>query len=310
MLAISTLTNLAIAQANYPQRPITVILPMAAGGASDVLMRSLSTALSQEIGQPIIIDNRAGANGLIGEELFSKANADGYTLMFGTSSATTNLWLHTLNYDPRKVFVPLMRVGAVPMALIVNNKNKVSDVKDFINLAKKSSPPLDFATWGEGSISHLSAELFRTEANINLHHIPYKTSPQALNDTLSGQVDMAFVGLAAASQQIKGGRVNVLAITSRERSPNAPQIPTMVESGLPNVVIESWFGFFTPQGINPETFKVIQTALTKVINKPEIRKNLENQGYRVVGDTPEEFKKFYLQEIEQNGKILKSMKSN
>ena len=310
MLAISTLTNLAIAQANYPQRPITVILPMAAGGASDVLMRSLSTALSQEIGQPIIIDNRAGANGLIGEELFSKANADGYTLMFGTSSATTNLWLHTLNYDPRKVFVPLMRVGAVPMALIVNNKNKVSDVKDFINLAKKSSPPLDFATWGEGSISHLSAELFRSEANINLHHIPYKTSPQALNDTLSGQVDMAFVGLAAASQQIKGGRVNVLAITSRERSPNAPQIPTMVESGLPNVVIESWFGFFTPQGINPETFKVIQTALTKVINKPEIRKNLENQGYRVVGDTPEEFKKFYLQEIEQNGKILKSMKSN
>ena len=310
MLAISTLTNLAIAQANYPQRPITIILPMAAGGASDVLMRSLSTALSQEIGQPIIIDNRAGANGLIGEELFSKANADGYTLMFGTSSATTNLWLHTLNYDPRKVFVPLMRVGAVPMALIVNNKNKVSDVKDFINLAKKSSPPLDFATWGEGSISHLSAELFRSEANINLHHIPYKTSPQALNDTLSGQVDMAFVGLAAASQQIKGGRVNVLAITSRERSPNAPQIPTMVESGLPNVVIESWFGFFTPQGINPETFKVIQTALTKVINKPEIRKNLENQGYRVVGDTPEEFKKFYLQEIEQNGKILKSMKSN
>ena len=310
MLVISTLTNLAIAQANYPQRPITVILPMAAGGASDVLMRSLSTALSQEIGQPIIIDNRAGANGLIGEELFSKANADGYTLMFGTSSATTNLWLHTLNYDPRKVFVPLMRVGAVPMALIVNNKNKVSDVKDFINLAKKSSPPLDFATWGEGSISHLSAELFRSEANINLHHIPYKTSPQALNDTLSGQVDMAFVGLAAASQQIKGGRVNVLAITSRERSPNAPQIPTMVESGLPNVVIESWFGFFTPQGINSETFKVIQTALTKVINKPEIRKNLENQGYRVVGDTPEEFKKFYLQEIEQNGKILKSMKSN
>ena len=310
MLAISNLTNLAIAQANYPQRPITVILPMAAGGASDVLMRSLSTALSQEIGQPIIIDNRAGANGLIGEELFSKANADGYTLMFGTSSATTNLWLHTLNYDPRKVFVPLMRVGAVPMALIVNNKNKVSDVKDFINLAKKSSPPLDFATWGEGSISHLSAELFRSEANINLHHIPYKTSPQALNDTLSGQVDMAFVGLAAASQQIKGGRVNVLAITSRERSPNAPQIPTMVESGLPNVVIESWFGFFTPQGINPEIFKVIQTALTKVINKPEIRKNLENQGYRVVGDTPEEFKKFYLQEIEQNGKILKSMKSN
>jgi tripartite-type tricarboxylate transporter receptor subunit TctC len=310
MLAISTLTNLAIAQANYPQRPITVILPMAAGGASDVLMRSLSTALSQEIGQPIIIDNRAGANGLIGEELFSKANADGYTLMFGTSSATTNLWLHNLNYDPRKVFVPLMRVGAVPMALIVNNKNKVSDVKDFINLAKKSSPPLDFATWGEGSISHLSAELFRSEANINLHHIPYKTSPQALNDTLSGQVDMAFVGLAAASQQIKGGRVNVLAITSRERSPNAPQIPTMVESGLPNVVIESWFGFFTPQGINPEIFKVIQTALTKVINKPEIRKNIENQGYRVVGDTPEEFKKFYLQEIEQNGKILKSMKSS
>jgi tripartite-type tricarboxylate transporter receptor subunit TctC len=307
---MTLVSNTVMAQANYPQRPITVIIPMAAGGASDVLMRSLSTSLSQELGQAIIIDNRAGANGLIGEDLFSKANADGYTLMFGTSSATTNLWLHSLSYDPRKVFVPMMRVGAVPMALIVNNKNKVSDVKELISLAKKSSPPLDFATWGEGSISHLSAELFRSEANINLHHIPYKTSPQALNDTLSGQVDLAFVSLAAASQQIKGGRVNVLAITSKDRSPNVPQIPTMIESGLPNVVIESWFGFFTPQGINPETFKIIQTALTKVISKPEIRKNLENQGYRVVGDTPEEFRKFYLQEIEQNGKILKSMKSN
>jgi tripartite-type tricarboxylate transporter receptor subunit TctC len=293
----------------YPNRPITIIVPMGAGGASDVLVRSMANTFSQELGQAIIIENKAGANGLIGEEQFSKTSPDGYTLMFGSSSSTTNLWLHQLGYDPRQVFVPISRVGAVPMALIVNTKHKVTNLKDFIALAKKANPPLDFASWGEGSISHISGELFKNEAGLELHHIPYKTSPQALNDTLSGQVDMAFVSLAAAQQQIKGGRINLLAITSKERSPSAPQIPTMFESGYPNVVIESWFGLFAPQGTSPDILKVINLALSKTLGNAEVRKTIESQGYRLINDSSDEFKKFYINEINLNGKILKNMKS-
>lgn len=295
---------------SYPNRQITMIIPMGAGGASDVLARSFSTTFSQEIGQAVIIDNRAGANGLIGEELFSKSNPDGYTLMFGTSSATTNLWLHPLNYDPRKVFVPIARIGAVPMALIVNNKHKVTNLKDFVAIAKKANPPLDFASWGEGSISHVSSEIFKSEVGLDLHHIPYKTSPQALNDVLSGQVDMAFVGLAAAKQQIKSDRINVLAIASKERSPSLPQVPTISESGYPRVIIESWFGLFAPQGVSSDTLKVINTAILKTMANQEVRKNIESQGYRIIDDNPDDFKKFFLNEIESNGKILKKIKSS
>jgi tripartite-type tricarboxylate transporter receptor subunit TctC len=285
------------------------MIPMGAGGASDVLARSFSSAFSQELGQSIIIDNRPGANGLIGEELFSKSNPDGYTLMFGTSSATTNLWLHSLNYDPRKVFIPLARIGAVPMALIVNNKHKVTSVKDFVTIAKRANPPLDFASWGEGSISHISSELFKNEVGLELHHIPYKTSPQALNDVLSGQVDMAFVGLPAAKQQMKNDRINVLAIASKDRSPSVPQLPTISESGYPNVIIESWFGLFAPQGVSSDTLKVINSAILKTMANQEVRKNIESQGYRIIDDNPDDFKKFFLNEIESNGKILKKIKS-
>jgi tripartite-type tricarboxylate transporter receptor subunit TctC len=301
-----SLPSLSFAQ-SYPDRPITVVIPMGAGGASDNLMRIISPALSSQLGQSIIIDNKPGANGLIGEEYFARAKPDGYTWMLGTASASTNLWMHKLNYDPRKTFVPVMKIAVVPMALVVNtNKVPSRNVRDFVNLAKGSSPALTYATWGDGSVSHLTMELFKGQTKVNLVHVPYKTSPQALNDVLAGQVDAMFIGLAAANQQVGSGKLSILAITSPTRSPIAPQIPTMVESGFSEVEFESWFGFFAPVGTPGNLIKVMHQALEKTLAQPEQRSKLQQAGYRVIADTPETFTKYYQGEIITNEQIIKA----
>jgi tripartite-type tricarboxylate transporter receptor subunit TctC len=296
----------AIAQP-YPDKPITIVIPMGAGGASDVLMRTISPVLSSQLGQSIIVDNRPGANGLIGEEYFARAKPDGYTWMLGTASATTNLWMHKLSYDPRQAFVPVMKIAAVPMALVVNSSKVPSrNVKDFVNFAKASSPSLTYGTWGEGSVSHLTMELFKGQTKVNLSHIPYKTSPQALNDVIAGQVDTMFIGLAAANQQASSGKLSSLAITSPVRSPIAPQIPIMAESGFPGVEFESWFGVFVPAGTPPSLIKTIHQALEKTLAQADLKSKLAQAGYRVIGDSPESFAKYYQNEIISNEQIIKA----
>lgn len=306
LIFFASLPALALAQ-SYPDKPVTVVIPMGAGGASDNLMRMISPALANQLGQPIIIDNKPGANGLIGEEYFARAKPDGYTWMLGTASATTNLWMHKLNYDPRKAFVPVMKIAAVPMALVVNSSKVPSrNVRDFVNFAKGSSPSLTYATWGDGSVSHLTMELFKGQTKVNLAHVPYKTSPQALNDVLAGQVDAMFIGLAAANQQLGSGKLSILAITSPARSSIAPQIPTMAESGFSEVEFESWFGFFAPAGTPANFIKAIHQALEKTLAQPELKAKLAQSGYRVIADTPESFVKYYQKEIADNEQIIKA----
>ena len=300
-----TLPILVFSQ-SYPDKPITVVIPMGAGGASDNLMRVISPALSSQLGQAIIIDNKPGANGLIGEEYFARAKPDGYTWMLGTASATTNLWMHKLSYDPRKAFVPVMKIAAVPMALVVNSSKVPSrNVRDFVNFAKGSSPPLTYATWGDGSVSHLTMELFKGQTKVNLVHVPYKTSPQALNDVLAGQVETMFIGLAAANQQVGSGKLSILAITSPIRSPIAPQISTMAENSFSEVEFESWFGFFAPIGSSENHIKTMHQSLEKILSQTDIKAKLEQLGYRVIADKPEIFEKYYLNEINANEKIIK-----
>ena len=306
LIFFASLPALALVQ-SYPDKPVTVVIPMGAGGASDNLMRMISPALANQLGQPIIIDNKPGANGLIGEEYFARAKPDGYTWMLGTASATTNLWMHKLNYDPRKAFVPVMKIAAVPMALVVNSSKVPSrNVRDFVNFAKGSSPSLTYATWGDGSVSHLTMELFKGQTKVNLAHVPYKTSPQALNDVLAGQVDAMFIGLAAANQQLGSGKLSILAITSPARSSIAPQIPTMAESGFSEVEFESWFGFFAPAGTPANFIKAIHQALEKTLAQPELKAKLAQSGYRVIADTPESFVKYYQKEIADNEQIIKA----
>jgi len=295
---------------SYPSRPITIIIPMGPGGTSDVLGRLISPILSERLGQPVIVENRAGANGLLGEEYFSKVKPDGYTIMLSSGSASSNLWLHPLNYDPRKAFVPVTLFATLPMAMIVTNKVGAKSLKEFVDVGKKSPVPLNYGHWGEGSVSQLNAEYLKMEAGIAMNGIPYKTSPQVLNDTIGGQLDISFVGTIAAAQHINTGKVQVLAVTSPSRTVLMPDVPTMTELGYPKVEVESWFGFFVPQG-TPENIKnQISQTLMKIIQQSDLKTRLEGQGFRVVGNTPEQFTQFYLSDIEKTGKVLKAMKTN
>jgi len=307
MILHCTTTVVQAQSTSYPNRPITIMIPMGPGGTSDTLGRTISPILSERLGQPVIIENRAGANGLIGEEYFSKVKPDGYTIMLGSGSASMNLWLHPLNYDPRKSFTPVTLMTTLPMALIVNNKVGAKSMKEFIEYVKKSPAPINYGHWGDGSVAQLNAEALKVEAGINMNGIPYKASPQVLNDTISGQVEASFVGTLAAAQHINGGKIQVLAVTSPSRTMVLPETPTMTELGYPKVEVESWFGYFVPQG-TPENIKnLLSQTLIKILQQSDVKAKLESQGFRVVGNTPDQFSKFYLSDIEKNGKAIKSM---
>jgi tripartite-type tricarboxylate transporter receptor subunit TctC len=310
MIFHCTATYVQAQSTSYPNRPITIMIPMGPGGTSDTLGRTISPILSERLGQPVIIENRAGANGLIGEEYFSKVKPDGYTIMLGSGSASMNLWLHPLNYDPRKSFTPVTLMTTLPMALIVNNKVGAKSMKEFIEYVKKSPVPINYGHWGDGSVAQLNAEALKVEAGINMNGIPYKASPQVLNDTISGQVEASFVGTLAAAQHINGGKIQVLAVTSPSRTMVLPETPTMTELGYPKVEVESWFGYFVPQG-TPENIKnLLSQTLIKILQQSEVKAKLESQGFRVVGNTPDQFSKFYLSDIEKNGKAIKSISIN
>ena len=310
MILHCTTTFVHAQSTSYPNRPITIMIPMGPGGTSDTLGRTISPILSERLGQPVIIENRAGANGLIGEEYFSKVKPDGYTIMLGSGSASMNVWLHSLNYDPRKSFVPVTLMTTLPMALIVNNKLGVKSMKEFIEYVKKSPTPINYGHWGDGSVAQLNAEALKVEAGIDMNGIPYKASPQVLNDTIGGQVDASFVGTLAAAQHINGGKVQVLAVTSPSRTSVLPDTPTMTEVGYPKVEVESWFGYFVPQGTPDNIKNLLSQTLIKILQQSEVKAKLESQGFRVVGNTPDQFSKFYLSDIEKNGKAIKSMSIN
>jgi len=310
MILHCTTTVVHAQSTSYPNRPITIMIPMGPGGTSDTLGRTISPILSERLGQPVIIENRAGANGLIGEEYFSKVKPDGYTIMLGSGSASMNVWLHSLNYDPRKSFVPVTLMTTLPMALIVNNKLGVKSMKEFIEYVKKSPTPINYGHWGDGSVAQLNAEALKVEAGIDMNGIPYKASPQVLNDTIGGQVEASFVGTLAAAQHINGGKVQVLAVTSPSRTMVLPDTPTMTEVGYPKVEVESWFGYFVPQGTPDNIKNLLSQTLIKILQQSEVKAKLESQGFRVVGNTPDQFSKFYLSDIEKNGKAIKSMSIN
>ncbi|SMC74010.1 tripartite tricarboxylate transporter substrate binding protein [Polynucleobacter kasalickyi] len=301
----------ALAQVNpYPNRPITIMIPMGPGGTSDALGRIISPLLSEKLGQPVIVENRPGANGLIGEEYFSKVKSDGYTIMLGSGSASINLWLQSLSYDPRKSFVPVTMMSTLPMALIVNNKLGIQSMKEFIEYAKKAPTPINYGHWGDGSVAQLDAEILKTEAGIEMSGIPYKASPQVLNDTIGGQIEVSFVGAMAAAQHINGGKIQVLAVTSPTRTMVLPNTPTMTELGYPKVEVEAWFGFFVPRG-TPENIKnMLSQALINIVQQSDVKAKLESQGFRVVGNTPDQFSKFYLSDIEKNGRAIKLISTN
>ena len=309
-MAIAMLPCLAHAQAPaqpWPSKPIRYVVPFAAGGSTDIMGRTIAEKLSVALGQPVVVENKPGAGGGLGAAEVAKAVPDGYTIMGGTiSTHAINASLYKdLPYDPVRDFVAITLIARVPNMLVVNNDVKAKDVAELIKLMKVSPGKWNFASAGNGTSQHLSGELFKGMAGVEMQHIPYKGSPPALTDVMGGSVSMTFDNITTAWPLAKGGKLKALAVTTAKRSPVAPEVPTLAESGLPGYEVGSWQGVFAPAGVPPEIVKRLNTEIVKIINMPDVQKKMIELGAEPVGDTPEQFGAFVKAEGVKWGDVVK-----
>jgi len=276
---------------SWPAKPIRWIVPFAPGGTTDILARTISDKLTIALGKPVIVENNPGAGGGVGAVQTAKAAPDGYTIMGGTiSTHAINASLYkTLPYDPVKDFTPITLIARVPNLLVVNPDVPAKNVKELIALMKADPSKYTFASSGNGTSQHLSGELFKSMAGVDMQHIPYKGSPAALQDVVSGQVTMTFDNITTAWPLAKAGKLRALAVTTAKRSPIAPDVPTLAEAGLAGYEIGSWQGVFAPAGTPVDVVKRLNTEIVKIINMPDVREKLVGLGAEPVGNTPDEF---------------------
>lgn len=282
-LALSlTFTLLAThANATYPDKPIRLIVPFPPGGATDVIGRILANKLGPELGQQVIVENRAGATGTIGAEAAAKAPADGYTLLMGTLTTYSTMAIlekGQLRYDLLKDFTPVMVVGSVPLVVVVNPKVPAQSLKELVDYAKANPDKVSFASSGPSSVQRMAAEMLRKEANVRLLHVPYKGSGPAMTDLVGGQVDMMIETVPAAQSFVKSGRLRALAVTVPARVSMLPDTPTTKEAGLGTLEISSMFGVLAPAATPTPIVERLNSALTKVLSNAEVQSQLLKQG--------------------------------
>lgn len=296
------------AHAQYPNKPIKMVVPFPAGGTTDILARAVAGVLQKSLGQAVIVENRAGAGGNIGSDAVAKSAADGYTLLMGTvGTHAINVSLYPkMPYDAVKDFVPVSLVAGVPNVLVAAPSFPVNSVKDLIDAAKKAPDKVTFASSGSGTSIHLSGELFKQLAGVQMTHVPYKGSSAALPDVISGQVNVMFDNAPSVIQHIRGGKLKAVAVTSDKRSPALPGVPTIAESGLPGFEASSWFGVLAPAGTPKDIVDKLSGAIAKSLQTPEMKERLAGQGAVAVGNTPEQFGAHIKAEIEKWSKVVKA----
>ena len=296
----------ALAQA-YPTKPVTIIVPFAAGGTTDILARIIGQALTAELGQSVVVDNRAGAGGNIGGQAAAKAAPDGHTLFMGTvGTHAINASLYKkMPFDPVKDFAPLTRVANVPNLLVANPAQPYKSVKDLIAYAKANPGKVNFGSSGNGSSIHLSGELFKSLAKVDMQHVPYKGSAPAVTDLLGNQIGIMFDNMPSAIQHVRSGKLVPLAVTTAKRSPELPNVPTIAEAGVPGYEATSWFGMFAPAGTPARVLAKLNAAIVKVLAQPDVKKKINEQGAEVYSETPEQFAAFIQAESVKWGKVVK-----
>ena len=296
----------ALAQA-YPTKPVTIIVPFAAGGTTDILARIIGQALTAELGQSVVVDNRAGAGGNIGGQAAAKAAPDGHTLFMGTvGTHAINASLYKkMPFDPVKDFAPLTRVANVPNLLVANPAQPYKSVKDLIAYAKANPGKVNFGSSGNGSSIHLSGELFKSLAKVDMQHVPYKGSAPAVTDLLGNQIGIMFDNMPSAIQHVRSGKLVPLAVTTAKRSPELPSVPTIAEAGVPGYEATSWFGMFAPAGTPVPVLAKLNAAIVKVLAQPDVKKKINEQGAEVYSETPEQFAAFIQAESVKWGKVVK-----
>jgi tripartite-type tricarboxylate transporter receptor subunit TctC len=293
----------------YPERPVHLIVPSAPGGPTDVPARLLSQFLPDKLGQPAVVENRAGAGGAIGARFVAGATPDGYTLLVGNTSVFA-VWPSvspSAGYDPAKSFAPVAKLTESYQILVVPASSPFKTVRELVDDAKKNPGKLNVAHTGTGGLPHMTVELLKARAGIDVVGVPYKSGGESVTAVLAAQVDATIEGITILLPHIRAGKLRALAVTSRERTPLAPELPTMIEAGVPDYEMIGWNGFFFPKGIAPEIVARLQAELAKVLAKPEVKQQLATLGAEGVGDSPQSFAAFFGNETTRWGKLIKDL---
>ncbi len=290
LTALAAIPMVAMAQTPWPARPITLVVPFAAGGGTDSIARDIAKNMSDRLGQPVIIDNRGGAGGAIGANAVAKASADGYTLLFATSTFATNAAIEPkLPFDSQKDFVPIAMIGRGPLLVVASKGLGVKSIAELIAAAKAKPEGLNYCSAGNGSINHLSGEMFRQKTGLNMTHVPFKGSAPATIELLSGRVDLFFATVPTIQTHLKDGKLSLLAVTSAKRSPLYPDLPTLNEAGVPGFDITTWWGVLAPA----KTPAAVVDALNKAINDAAaaepVKSRLLHEGADPIRMTPAAF---------------------
>jgi tripartite-type tricarboxylate transporter receptor subunit TctC len=298
-------TSSALAQA-WPNRPIRMIVPYTPGGYTDYMARQVSQKLSETLGQPIIIENKPGANSVIGADAVAKAAPDGYT--FGTVIAAhaANATLNPkLPFDTMKDFTYVSLMSVAPLIMVAHPSTPASNVQELIALARKEPGKLNFASSGIGAAAHLTMEMFKSRVGINMQHVPYRGTSPALQDIIGGRVNVMFDVVGSLMPHVRSGALKAIVVTAKERMPAAAEVPTMAESGVPDFVSGTWAGVIAPRGVPKEIVTRVAGEIAKILAQPAMREQLAALGYEAVGNTPDEYEAFMREEIAQWAKVIK-----
>jgi len=307
-LALLCALPLLAAADTYPSKPIRFVVPYPAGGPLDTIARLLGQKVSESVKQPVVVDNKPGAGGNIGADAVAKSPADGYTILMGavaTHAINPTLYA-SIPYDPVRDFIPVTQVASTPNVLVVNPSVPAASVGEFIAYARANPGKLNFGSGSTGSAGHLAGELFKTQAGVEMTHVPYKGAAPAMNDLVGGQIQLMFDNLASSLGQVKAGRVRALAVTTARRTSLAPDLPTIAESGLPGFDINTWFGIFVPANTPREVVERLHAQFTRALALPDVKERMLALGAEPVGSRPDEFAAYIRAEGEKYARLIKA----
>jgi tripartite-type tricarboxylate transporter receptor subunit TctC len=298
------LTTLAAAQ-DYPTKPVRVIIPFPPVAINDTVGRLIATQLSNRLGKQFIVENRAGAGGVLGTELAANAPKDGYTLLVVSLVNTVNPWLYKLSYEPIKAFAPIAFLASSPNVIVVNPEVPAQTLKEFIALARKQPGKIQYASGGVGSFMHLGGELFKLSTGVNLLHVPFRGGGPAMIDVVGGHTNAIFATVPTATPQVKSGKARALAVGATKRQPVLPDVPTAAEAGLPGYDVANWIGIVAPAGTPAAIVDKLNKEIAAAMQSPEVQKQLANEGAETTSMTPAEFGAFMEKELVKWGRVVK-----
>jgi tripartite-type tricarboxylate transporter receptor subunit TctC len=307
LTGLSLLLSPALAAAqDFPSKPIRLIVPFPAGGPNDIIARVIGQRMSELLKQPVLIDNRGGQGGVLGTDAVAKAPPDGYTIAISSAGALAiSPSMEKVAYDTRKDLQPITLVAKVPEMLVVATNVPAKDMNELIALAKAQPGKLNFASSGPGSLPHLAGELLKLTAKIDIVHVPYRGAAPAVNDLLGQQVQMVFLDLPVLLPQVKAGGLRAIAVGAPQRVPTAMEVPTTAEAGMPDLLIENWYGMVAPAGTPAAVVATLNRVAIEAMRNPAVKEKLASQGAELIGDTPEHFRGFIDDEIKKWEKVIK-----